>query len=64
MTLFVPTFSSDCLQATNFWEHNFSLNLFSRNILWRFYPKTGNLIQQEFLIVKIFTKKPIVTMKL
>ena len=31
----------------------FSLNLFSRTILWQLYPKTGSSIPQKFLIVKI-----------
>ena len=67
MTLTVPTFlsfSGYCLKGTNRCEHDFSLNLFSRNILWRFYPKTGNRIKPKFLIVKIFAKKPMVPMKI
>ena len=37
--------SGYCIKGTNCWEQVFSLNLFSRNILWRFDPKTGNPIQ-------------------
>ena len=67
MTLIVQTFFSFggyCLRGKHCWEHVVLLNLFSRNILWRFYPKTGNLIQQKFLTVKIFGKKPMLTMKI
>ena len=67
MTLIVPTFLSFggyCLIGKHCWEHDFLLNLFSRNILWRFYPKTGNPIQQKFLTVKIFGKNSMLTMKM
>ena len=60
MTLIVPTFmsfSGYCFKGTNCWEHDFSLNLFSRNMLWQFYTETGNAIQQKFPIVKIFAMK-------
>ena len=66
MMLVAPTFlsfSGYCFKGTNCWEHDFPLNLFLRNILWRFYPKTGTPIQQKFLIVKIFARKPMVSMK-
>ena len=67
MMLIVPTFlsfSGYYLKNTNCWEHNFSLDLFLLNILWRLYPKTGNSIPQNFLIVKVSAKKPMVTMKI
>ena len=51
MTLIVQTFlsfSGFYLKSTNCWELNFSLTLFSQNILWRFYPKAGNPIPQKF----------------
>ena len=60
VTLIVPTFLSFSgyqLQGTIFWEHNFLLNLFSRNILWRFHPKTGNPIQQKISDREDFCKK-------
>ena len=41
MTLIVPTllhFRCYYVKNTNCWERNFSLNLFSRNMLWRLYP--------------------------
>ena len=65
MTLIVPTFlsvSGYFLKGTNCWKLDFSLNFFSRNILRRFYPKTGNPIPQKCLIVKISAKKPMVNM--
>ena len=39
------SFSGYYLKGINCWECNFSLNFFSKNILWRFYP--GNI---SFLI--------------
>ena len=60
MTLNVPTFlgfSGYYLKGKNCLEHNFSLNLFSQNILWRFYPKSGNPILQKFVFAKISAKK-------
>ena len=62
ITLIVQTFlsfSGYCLKGINCWEPNFSLKLFSRKILLRFYSKTGNPIQQKILTVRIFAKKPI-----
>ena len=41
MTLIVLTLlsvSGYYLKGTNCWERSFSLNLFSRNMLWQFYP--------------------------
>ena len=41
MTLIVPTFlsfSGYYIKGTNCWDRNFSLDLFSKNILQQFYP--------------------------
>ena len=67
MMLIVPTFlsfSGYCLKGINCWWHDFSLNLFSQYILWRFYSERENRIQQNFLIVKNLAKNPVVTMKI
>ena len=67
MTLLVPTFlsvSGYLLNVADCWEHSFSLNLLSRNISRRFYPKTGNPVLQNFLIVKISAKKSMFTTKI
>ena len=67
MTPILPTFlsfSGYYVKGTNCWEHDFSRNIFSQNILWRFYPKTVNPIQPKFLIVKMFAKKTMVTKKI
>ena len=67
MTLILPTFlsfSGYYFKGKNCWEQNFSLNLFSRNILRRFYLKTENLTPKKILVVKIPAKKAMVTMKI
>ena len=60
----ILSFSSCYLKGTNCWWPNLSMNLFSWKILWQFYPETGNSNPQKFLIMKIFAKNPIVTMKI
>ena len=60
MTLIVPTFlslSGYCLYGTNCWEHDFSLNLFSPNILWQLHPKKGNPIQKKVSDREDFCRK-------
>ena len=60
MTLILPTllsFSGYYLKGTNCWEHIFSLNFFSRNILWQIYSKTGNPILQKISDREDFCRK-------
>ena len=67
MTLLASTFlsvSGYLLNVADCWERNFSLNLLSRNILRRLYPKTGNPVLQNFLIVRISAKKSMLTTKI